>query len=260
MMKQAFGLWKAAQREASMSVYTRCGGLDFGSSDSKAMGSLMESVRENHVEHEVLSPSLVRKRHPMLKLPSDYIAIANKDAGVLNATKSVAMFLQLCRSRGADIRDRSPVETISTTDGPGSPVRIMLADGSTVECAKLVLTAGPWAGKMLKRISIAGDRPLVTAPPLQPIHCTVAFWKAKYPELFQPGRFPIWIHYDDDEWNTFYGFPILEMPGCLKIDLHGGPPCDPDNRHFGPGAPPFPPKVTSERYGALQSLCTCRDG
>lgn len=40
-------------------------------------------------------------------MPADYIAVYSPDAGVLNATKSCAMFQRLAAERGAVLRDRT---------------------------------------------------------------------------------------------------------------------------------------------------------
>ena len=112
---------------------------------------------------------------------------------------------------------------------------------TTVHAARVVIAAGSWAGPLIERLT--GHRLLLT-----PIKTTVAYWQISE-AAFEANRFsaahgfPIFINYGTEEeeegaimpddpgdppcGNPFrrniYGFGASEMPGLVKVCLHGGP-------------------------------------
>ena len=52
-----------------------------------------------------------------LKLEDDFVAVYNEDAGVIHATQAVAMFQRLASARGAELRDRTKVVSITPIGG-----------------------------------------------------------------------------------------------------------------------------------------------
>ena len=52
----------------------------------------------------MLTAAQLQRRFPLVRLPPDYTAVLNREAGVLHATKAVSMMLALARSRGAVVR------------------------------------------------------------------------------------------------------------------------------------------------------------
>src|SRR2546423_496519 len=80
--------------------------------------------------------------------------------------------------------------------------------------AGLVVTAGSWARRLRRRVGL--ELPLTVSKE------QVAFFAPHAPELFEPGRFPIFIHHAISG-SAGYGFPIFGLPG-VKVAWHGGGP------------------------------------
>jgi len=224
MMKQAYVLWEAAQQEAGLSVYTQTGGLDFAPTGTEGLRTLIEGCVKEGLEHEVLTPEQLSKRYPLVQLPEGYTAVLNPQAGMVHATKAVSMFLQLARSNGATIRDQTKVLDI-IQNGQDGGVQV-LTDAGPVRCDKCVITVGAWAGKMIKKT--AGFD-----VPLKPIHTTVGYFEVEDLKQWSSDNFPVFIRYDKS--LGVYGCPSRDYPGLIKVALHDGPPCDPDNRSLRPG-------------------------
>jgi glycine/D-amino acid oxidase-like deaminating enzyme len=73
----------------------------------------------------------------------------------------------------------------------------------------VVITAGPWASRLLT--------PLLGQPlPLKVTHQQVAYFPVQDPALYAVGRCPLYIF---TAIPHFYGFPIFEKPGHIKIGL-----------------------------------------
>eukprot|EP00242_Pyramimonas_sp_CCMP2087_P008053 CAMPEP_0198199154 /NCGR_PEP_ID=MMETSP1445-20131203/2475_1 /TAXON_ID=36898 /ORGANISM="Pyramimonas sp., Strain CCMP2087" /LENGTH=371 /DNA_ID=CAMNT_0043868905 /DNA_START=309 /DNA_END=1427 /DNA_ORIENTATION=+ len=225
MMKQAYVLWEEAQLAAGTSVFTKTGGLDFGPSSDEGLKALMAACREMDVRHEVLSPTQLRQRFPLVDLPEDFVAVVNPDAGMIHATKAVAMFLQLAKQAGAETRDQTRVIDIDT-NSPSGGVEVT-TDAGAVQCEKCVVTVGAWAGKLVKQV--AG-----LEIPVQPIHTTIGYFEVEDKEKWSSENFPVFIKYDSKA-KDIYGCPSREYPGLIKVGLHGGPDCDPDTRSLRPG-------------------------
>mmetsp|Transcript_33675 Transcript_33675/g.73529 ORF Transcript_33675/g.73529 Transcript_33675/m.73529 type:complete len:438 (-) Transcript_33675:132-1445(-) len=223
MMKQSYTLWEEAQLEAGTSVFTKTGGLDFGPSSNEGLQSLIVACEEEDVRHEVLSPAQLAARFPLVSVPDDYVAVTNPDAGMLHATKSVAMFLLLAQAAGAHTRDRIQVLDIDPSEEDG--VKVYTEEG-TVFANKCVVTAGAWAGKLMHQVSGLDI-------PLRPIHTTVGYFEVEDADRWSSDNFPVFINYDEP--YEIYGCPSRDYPGLIKVALHGGPDCDPDERSLVPG-------------------------
>ncbi|CAL8118523.1 unnamed protein product [Orchesella dallaii] len=226
LMFDAFKLWAEAEKEATTKVYTRTGGIDFGKKENPSMISLIETAKKFEVEVEVFetAPELSTK-FPMLKLQPGYLAVYNPEAGILNATKAVAMFQQLARSNGCNLLDNTQVTNITQEGGVDGRVIVEVENGKKFTAKKCIITTGPWTKKILKLVANLDL-------PLNPIQPTIAYWKVDNPWEYSSERFPIFINNDEP---LLYGTPAHEFPNSIKCAAHYGPNCDPDNRSFDAG-------------------------
>ena len=126
--------------------------------------------------------------------------------------------------RGAVLREKSRVLSVQP-DGVGVRVEI---DGPTgrqmVLADQAVLAAGPWTGRFLDSLGITA----AYAAPLRVTHQQLVYLAVERAahSLFAPKRCPVYIGLP---MPYFYGFPIWERPGHLKIGREmDGPAIDPD--------------------------------
>ena len=71
--------------------------------------------------------------------------------------------------------------------------------------------------------------------PIQPLETMVCYWKIKEghgDKYAIGGDFPTFSSYGEPR---IFGTPSMEFPGLIKVAVHGGYPCDPDKRPWGPG-------------------------
>jgi sarcosine oxidase/L-pipecolate oxidase len=100
---------------------------------------------------------------------------------------------------------------------------VKTTSGEEFHGAKCIITVGAWTSKLVR--SVTG-----MDLPVQPWHTLLCYWKAKpgrERELTPEASFPTFGSYGDP---IIYGTPSMEFPGLIKIAMHGGWPCDPDNR------------------------------
>ncbi|CAO2203379.1 unnamed protein product [Urochloa humidicola] len=225
MVRLARRLWADAEAESGYRVLTPAPQLSVGPRSNASLLAAIESSGADEVD-------LAARWGGAFRVPGGdgwVAAVSERGGGVLNATKAVAMFQSLAAKKGAVLRDNAEVVGIEKGKGPdGGGVVVRTSSGEVFRGAKCVVTVGAWASKLLK--SVAG-----VELPIQPLHTMALYWRVK------PGRerdlaagsgFPTFSCYGDPH---VYGTPSLEVPGLIKINYDGGPPCDPDGRDWAGG-------------------------
>ncbi|HKK93194.1 MAG TPA: FAD-dependent oxidoreductase, partial [Longimicrobiales bacterium] len=108
-------------------------------------GSL-RACREHDIPHEHWDAEELRRRVPGLELPEGTEAVYQKDAAILNPTRSTGAHIAAARAAGATLRFGTRVVGWETE---GDGVRVRMARGDREEdvvADRLVVTAGPWLG------------------------------------------------------------------------------------------------------------------
>ncbi|KAK1549323.1 hypothetical protein Q3G72_000134 [Acer saccharum] len=234
MVAESALLWEQVQQEIGYRVYFKSQHLDMGPSDNKSLQSMIASCLKNSVPHRVLDSRQVSEEFSgRIEIPENWIGVVSEMGGVLKPTKAVSMFQTLAIKNGAVLRDRTEVKNIVKKVGGG--VKMVTTNGENFWGKKCVITAGAWVGKLVKTVS-------GLELPIQPLETNVSYWKIKEGNdngsvgvsYGFAGGFPSFASYGEP---YVYGSPSLEYPGLIKIAIHGGYPCDPDKRPWGPGMP-----------------------
>ena len=232
-MLQSRRLWKEAELESGMKVYTRTGGLDFGEIGNKRIQAIISAAKVHEVQHEVLTSRQVTEKFPIIKLPDNYIGVFSESSGVLNATKAVCMFQQLARQNGCKLMDKTPItEIIYKPEDTECPFEIR-SPGGNFKAKNCVVTAGAWTQRTLSTLKVPENLTISINLPLQPVQTTVVYWNVNnngdaesYSGKSQ--NMPVFIDYQVD----IYGLPALEYPTLVKVQTHYGNPIDPDKRDY----------------------------
>ncbi|CAA7398754.1 unnamed protein product [Spirodela intermedia] len=235
MVLESFNLWQQAEAEAGYSVLSPAASqLDFGPAGDSSLRLAVDNCQAAAIPVRVLrDPAEVSALFSgAFSLPSGWIAVLTDIAGVIKPTKAVSMFQSLAARRGAVLRDRAQVSDIRRKTpathhggGGGALIRVSTADGRSFLGRKCVVTAGAWMKKLVQ--AVAGR-----VLPISPLHTTICYWKIREgheKDFSQEGGFPTFASYGDP---YIYGTPSMEFPGLVKIALHGGYACDPDERNW----------------------------
>ncbi|HLY27168.1 MAG TPA: N-methyl-L-tryptophan oxidase, partial [Aggregatilineales bacterium] len=221
MAKLAFGMWHDLEHEAGCDLMIRTGGLDFGDPDWPSLSAFHQTLESARIPFDWLSPQEVARRFPQFKLPPHMRAIFQADAAALYASRCVVTQAALAQKHSADLRFNTPITGIEPLR---ESVRVHTADGQ-YEAGSLVITAGPWAGKVLANLDLK--------LPLQPTREEVVLFHPQDAAAFKPDRFPIFISHGAP-WH--YGLPDLDGTG-LKVAVHRREePTDPDSVRRTPDA------------------------
>ncbi|GIW03937.1 MAG: N-methyltryptophan oxidase [Thermomicrobiales bacterium] len=212
LVLRADELWCQLGDEIGETVLHRVGALEMAAPGYTHARRARDSAAAHSVPFEWLEPAEVRRRWPAFRIPDDWEAGFGARSGFLVVEPALHGMATLARRLGVTIREHEPVTVWGATP---DAVWVETQHGR-YEAARLIVTAGAWAGKVLADLGL----PLT-------IQRKILWWlDVEDPSWFAPERFPVFI--TDSPHGEIYGFPIFQQPG-LKIANHaGGEPCDPD--------------------------------
>jgi sarcosine oxidase len=220
LAEAAYRLWAELGAETHRQLITPTGGLDMSAPDHPSFKMRVEALQETHTPFEILDTAEMQRRFPQWRLPEKTISIYQATAGILNPGECIALMVDQARTHGAHVLDRTPVRSIRVNDRGAEVV----TDDKTYSCKKLIISAGAWAGPLLKTIGV--ELPLVVTQE------QFAYYKVQPSENFQPDRFPVFIHYGSGGAFDDYGFPIFGHDGIKVGEHHAGPVVTAETRSF----------------------------
>lgn len=204
LLLRAYELWRELEQLAGETLLVTTGSIDAGPRDSRPVRGVLEACRRFGLRHEILESSALHRRFPGYCLPDTLIAILQPDGGYLLSERCIAAHVTAASGAGATVH---PNEHVADWEVAGDQV-LVHTDRSTYAARRLVVTAGPWAGK-----AVGALRPLVT------VERQVVMWvQPRVPDLFAADRFPVFYLHGDE--GSFYGFPLFGDLGVKIAKYH----------------------------------------
>ena len=198
MLKRTYQLWRQLGKRVGEQLLFITGGIDAGLEDSWIVRGSLRSCIEHKLKHEVLTAAALHKRFPGFRLPKNMFAVYQPDAGFVLSERSIIAHVSLAIDLGAEIHAREQVVDWKVQRGTVT----VRTDRASYRASRLVITAGPWAGQVIRRLNG------VVKPERQ-----VLLWvQPKRPELFEMDNFPV-FYMQDERDDKFYGLPIFGVPG-----------------------------------------------
>lgn len=209
MVQDALPLWLDLEDVSGEHLLCQNGMLVFARPDNERFAQCVRVLKECGVQHHLLDCSEVADRFPELQIPEEATACHTSGAGILDANCCVVAHAAQARRFGAVIEDDVAVHSI---DLGGDRPELETSAGR-YRCSRLVVTPGPWAGKIFKQLDL-------------PLHVTRQqkfYFEPSRREPYHPNRFPIYADWDLHN----YGFPVYGEGMKLAADAHG-PVTDPE--------------------------------
>ena len=197
LLRRAYELWRELENRAQERLLIITGGIDAGPKDSPTVRGSLLSCEIHHLPHETLTAADLHTRFPGYRLSREMVAVYQPDGGFVMSERAIVAHVMAAQALGAEIRAREPVLRWKPERGG---VRVSTPQG-TYAAERLVITAGPWAARLVPALAAAAvpeRQVLLWAQPLKPEH-------------FQLATFPV-FNMESPE-GRFYGFPIYGVPG-----------------------------------------------
>lgn len=222
LARAAKPMWLELEAEANQRLFIPTGGLDLGEPGSPVFEDCMKAMRAEGVDYEVLNASQIRSRFPQFQIDDSTIGVYQNDTAVLNAVECVKSMVRRACKNGAVLKERSPVVKLKDV---GGTVEISMVD-ATYSARTVVLSAGAWVNDLLSHLNLQ--------LPFQVRKEQYLFFAANEPDVFKPGKMPVFLEYGCGETDIIgmYGFPMLET-NAVKVAAHQrGPYIDLSGRTF----------------------------
>ena len=215
LLRRAYELWRELEQSTGQRLLFQTGSIDAGWEPSRTIQGSLDACREHTLPFELLDAASANRRWPGYRLEPGMLALFQPQGGLLAPEACVRAYVSRAVDAGATVRERETV--VSWDPGPGA-VEVRTAS-ATYRAARLVITAGPWAGQLVPALQD------LAVPERQ-----VVMWTAVEDEAtFSPDRFPVFnLQASHDTSERYYGFPVHGRPG-FKIGRfnhrreHGSP-------------------------------------
>jgi sarcosine oxidase len=217
LMPAAFRAWRELEADAGETVFFRTGGVSFSPPGVDYAARVAANLRELGIPHWRSTGKAWNASYSAYKLPGDYDVVFEPDAGMLSATRAVAIMVELARRHGGEatrILEQSPVRRIDL-DGDRP---VVVTDQAQITADRLIVSAGAWVKRLLPDLAV----------PLRVARQQVLYVQPEDPAPFRSGPFPVFIFKGASDLDAFYGMPMFLNLG-VKVARHGGPEVDPDH-------------------------------
>ncbi len=201
MVARSLRLWADLARETGRHLYTETGVLTLGyASDGQTLAGY-EVMRAEGLPVDLLTPDVCERRFPRFRVGAHDAITYNPVGGMMHASECLVALSERLRARGGAIRTGLAVARV---DPIGDRGRVTLADGTTLDADRVVVTAGPWVRDVLPDLHL----------PIRATRQQVCYFAGLDPARFGLGRFPVFL----SEMH-YYGFPMAGT-NWLKVASH----------------------------------------
>ncbi len=210
LMRAAYPLWFALEKEAKETLYIKTGELDFGNINAPSLQQVADSMEREKIDYENLNAAKINQRFPQFNIPETMAGIYQEDTGILKASACILTHLKLAKNYGAIIQENSPVISINSNQ----EIVTLKTYQETYTSQSLIIAAGSWTKQIL--IPLGLNLPLTIMP------CQLAFFEVQNPQQFMPGEFPIFLAHFVGEYGQFpYGLPPCGHQGLKLSTFYG---------------------------------------
>ena len=137
-------LWRELEVDTGTTLLRQTGGVDHGA--KRGVDLIDEQLTASGVVHELLDAVEARRRWPGMRFETP--VVFHPEAGVVDASATVAACVEASRRRGAIIRDNTPVTKII----PGDTSAVVRASEQEWRARRIVIAGGAWVAGLLDGI------------------------------------------------------------------------------------------------------------
>jgi glycine/D-amino acid oxidase-like deaminating enzyme len=208
--------WKALSATSGLPIFIPHGVLFFFPSEEAYLTDSVAAHRALGLPTELLSPSEMSRRFPMIDFTGVHAGMFEPGFGALMARRAVQTLVKNFVAAGGTFRHE-----LTHVPQHGGPLKsIQFASGSTLEADAFVFALGPWLPKAFP--DLLGNRIFATRQEI------FYFAPPEGDRRFLPDVMPGWA--DFNAGDMYYGFPDLEGRGVKFAHDKHGVAVDPDTQ------------------------------
>lgn len=208
-LKEARSQWLELGRLAGRDLLIPSGVLHVAPGGHPDFAETFAAIAEHGLPHRHLDADALRRQYPQFAIDDDDEGILDELAGAVRPESAVFAAARQAQRDGAEILYDTAVTAIEPS---GSGVRITTSAG-VVEAASVIVTAGPWAARLVPEV-----RRLVRVGSY-----TLTWFVPEDVSLFLPSRFPGFMRDMGDIHAfgapTFDGYSVKVSPHLLLPDV-----------------------------------------
>jgi sarcosine oxidase len=160
LLKHADLLWERLQQESGRELRRLTGCLLMGPTEHHQMATVLKSIAEHGLDHEVLDAELLAKRFPQFRIEDGDAAVLDRHAGFIRPELTVQTAAHRAEQLGARIHRYTTVREIVPS---GGAVEVR-TDAGSERFDAAVVSPGPWVNDLLPDLPWEVDiRRLVSA-------------------------------------------------------------------------------------------------
>nr|XP_006813111.1 PREDICTED: peroxisomal sarcosine oxidase-like [Saccoglossus kowalevskii] len=149
MMPECFRIWHDVEKQTGVTLITETKLLTLDIPPYTGLKNKKEVLTNLGIGLESFNGRQLKEKYPMIECGPQYKAILENGAGVIRADKSLKALQELFVRNGGVIHDEEKYIDVF----PGDVLTIRTNKGSyKAKC--LILTVGPWAGKLLNPLGV----------------------------------------------------------------------------------------------------------
>ena len=205
LLLRAYELWRQLERRTNTDLLRQVGLLQVGPPDGAVVRGVLQAAQLHTLAVDSLSAAEVERRFPGFRVPAGAVGVFERAAGYLRVERCVLAHLAAARDAGADLRFQT---TARSWRGTSDGVEVV-TDHGTFSAKKLIITAGPFAPRVLVDLGIA----------LQ-VRRKHLYWFSNTNRVYhEMSDCPTYLY--ELPQGVFYGFPQIDELG-VKVAEHSG--------------------------------------
>jgi len=218
LVLRAYELWADLEAATGRKLYEETGLLEIGPPAERGgvvVPGVLASAELHGLAVDRLTAAQCARRFPGFRVPEEMVGVFERKAGFLHVEACVRTHLDEAVRHGAELRTEEAVRSwhVEPSVGVGSHV-VVETDRGRYEAARLVITAGAWAGELLRDLGIPLEvrrKPQYWFRPSNDAYNLEQGAPAFLYETFVDAKVAV----------CFYGFPVIGPEG-LKCAEHSG--------------------------------------
>lgn len=145
LLRHADTLWRELQAETGRELRRLTGCLLMGPAEHEQMRTVLASIAEHGLDHEVLDRAELVRRFPQYRLDDADVAVLDRNAGFIRPELTVQTAARRAEQLGCKIQRYTTVREVVPA---GAGVRIR-TDAGIEYADAAVITVGPWVNELL---------------------------------------------------------------------------------------------------------------